>query len=319
MMKKAMIGIACLALTLTACGNQKPTEAPTQAPTQAPTSVQETATEAQSQKTVQDYLDEENAILAQDKELWEKVFASMSKNVSDDTLSSNYGDVLLAAVEGIKDELSEEEYQTLKGHAQKIHDLEEEISALPTEEAAPSQAAAGENAFPQFEGKDLDGNPVDSSLFANNAFTVINFWFSGCKPCVGEMKELEELSKTIREQGGELIGVNTETLDGNADAIATAKKILESKGVTYRNIYFDSSSEAAKFALNIMAFPTTYVFDRNGNVVGEPLLGGIDNPSNLERLQQTIADAIAADASNAVSADAIPADALPAGAVVTGK
>lgn len=173
-----MIGIACLALTLTACGNQKPAEAPTQ----APTSVQETATEAQSQKTVQDYLDEENAILAQDKELWEKVFASMSKNVSDDTLSSNYGDVLLAAVEGIKDELSEEEYQTLKGHAQKIHDLEEEISALPTEEAAPSQAAAGENAFPQFEGKDLDGNPVDSSLFANNAFTVINFWFSGCKP-----------------------------------------------------------------------------------------------------------------------------------------
>ena len=315
MMKKAMIGIACLALTLTACSNQKPAEAPTQ----APTSVQETATEAQSQKTVQDYLDEENAILAQDKELWEKVFASMSKNVSDDTLSSNYGDVLLAAVEGIKDELSDEEYQTLKGHAQKIHDLEEEISALPTEEAAPSQAAASENAFPQFEGKDLDGNPVDSSLFANNAFTVINFWFSGCKPCVGEMKELEELSKTIREQGGELIGVNTETLDGNADAIATAKKILESKGVTYRNIYFDSSSEAAKFALNIMAFPTTYVFDRNGNVVGEPLLGGIDNPSNLERLQQTIADAIAADASNAVSADAIPADALPAGAVVTGK
>ena len=315
MMKKAMIGIACLALTLTACSNQKPAEAPTQ----APTSVQETATEAQSQKTVHDYLDEENAILAQDKELWEKVFASMSKNVSDDTLSSNYGDVLLAAVEGIKDELSDEEYQTLKGHAQKIHDLEEEISALPTEEAAPSQAAAGENAFPQFEGKDLDGNPVDSSLFANNAFTVINFWFSGCKPCVGEMKELEELSKTIREQGGELIGVNTETLDGNADAIATAKKILESKGVTYRNIYFDSSSEAAKFALNIMAFPTTYVFDRNGNVVGEPLLGGIDNPSNLERLQQTIADAIAADASNAVSADAIPADALPAGAVVTGK
>ena len=315
MMKKAMIGIACLALTLTACGNQKPAETPAQ----APTSVQETATEAQSQKTVQDYLDEENAILAQDKELWEKVFASMSKNVSDDTLSSNYGDVLLAAVEGIKDELSDEEYQTLKGHAQKIHDLEEEISALPTEEAAPSQAAAGENAFPQFEGKDLDGNPVDSSLFANNAFTVINFWFSGCKPCVGEMKELEELSKTIREQGGELIGVNTETLDGNADAIATAKKILESKGVTYRNIYFDSSSEAAKFALNIMAFPTTYVFDRNGNVVGEPLLGGIDNPSNLEHLQQTIADAIAADASNAVSADAIPADALPAGAVVTGK
>lgn len=291
MMKKAMIGIACLALTLTACGNQKPAEAPTQ----APTSVQETATEAQSQKTVQDYLDEENAILAQDKELWEKVFASMSKNVSDDTLSSNYGDVLLAAVEGIKDELSEEEYQALKGHAQKIHDLEEEISALPTEEAAPSQAAAGENAFPQFEGKDLDGNPVDSSLFANNAFTVINFWFSGCKPCVAELGDLNALNETLKKQGGAVVGINVDTLDGNADAISTAKNLLESKGASYQNIYFPSDSAAGDFAGDIMAFPTTYVIDRSGAIVGEAMLGGIDNEDNMAALQKLIDQALAND------------------------
>ena len=72
-----------------------------------------------------------------------------------------------------------------------------------------------------------DGNSVDSSLFANNAFTVVNFWFSGAKPCVDEMM-MTQLNQRIREQGGEVIGVNTETLDGNADNIATAKKILES-------------------------------------------------------------------------------------------
>lgn len=34
-----------------------------------------------------------------------------------------------------------------------------------------------------------------------------------------------------------------------------------------------------------MAFPTTYVFDRDGNVVGQPLLGGIDKEENLAALQ----------------------------------
>ena len=44
-----------------------------------------------------------------------------------------------------------------------------------------------------------------------------------------------------------------------------------------------------------MAFPTTYVFDRNGRIVGEPLLGGIDNEKNLEMLQKTMDEALARD------------------------
>ncbi len=42
--------------------------------------------------------------------------------------------------------------------------------------------------FPAFEGKDLDGNPVKSDeLFSGNAVTVVNFWFTTCSPCVGEL------------------------------------------------------------------------------------------------------------------------------------
>ena len=155
--------------------------------------------------------------------------------------------------------------------------------------------AENDSTFPQFEGKDLDGNSVDSSLFANNAFTVVNFWFSGCKPCVDEMDDLDALNQRIKEQGGEVIGVNTETLDGNADNIATAKKILESAGASFRNIYFDPDSEAGKFALGIMAFPTTYVVDRQGNIVGEPIMGGIDQEANMTALEKLIADAVASN------------------------
>ena len=236
---------------------------------------------------------EENDILAANNALWEKVFASMDKNVTDTTLSSNYGDILMSALDHAKDQFTDEEYAALKADADKIREIEAQIAALPQDEAASQSMAQTASTFPQFEGKDLDGNSVSSSLFADNAFTVVNFWFSGCKPCVDEMDDLNALNQRIQEQGGEVIGINTETLDGNADNIAAAKQILEQAGAAFRNIYFDSASDAGKFALGIMAFPTTCVVDRQGNIVGEPIMGGIDKEDNAATLQKLIDEALA--------------------------
>ena len=288
----AILTSLVLVFSLAACGSQQAgTAAGSEA---ASTASSETASAAQT-KTEEQLLAEENDILTANNELWEKVFASMDKNVTQTTLNNNYGDFLMDAVDNAKDQFTEEEYASLKADADKIREIENQITALPQDEATSQSAAENGSTFPQFEGKDLDGNSVDSSLFANNAFTVVNFWFSGCKPCVDEMDDLDALNQRIKEQGGEVIGVNTETLDGNADNIATAKKILESVGASFRNIYFDPDSEAGKFALNIMAFPTTYVFDRDGNVVGQPLLGGIDKEENLAALQKNIDAALAKD------------------------
>ena len=252
------------------------------------------ASTSETGKSENELIAEENDILTANDELWEKVFASMDKNVTQTTLNNNYGDFLMDAVDNAKDQFTEEEYASLKADADKIREIENQITALPQDEAASQSAAENGSTFPQFEGKDLDGNSVDSSLFAN-AFTVVNFWFSGCKPCVDEMDDLDALNQRIKEQGGEVIGVNTETLDGNADNIATAKKILESAGASFRNIYFDPGSEAGKFALGIMAFPTTCVVDRQGNIVGEPIMGGIDQEANMATLEKLIADAVASD------------------------
>ena len=186
-------------------------------------------------------------------------------------------------------------HKTLTADAEKIRAIEEQIAALAPAEDAASSAAAQGTAFPKFEGSDLEGNPVDNSLFAGNAFTVVNFWFNGCKPCVEELDDLNALNEKVKAQGGEVVGINTETLDGNQQGIDAAKKLLETTGASYRNIYFASGSEAGKFALNIMAFPTTYVFDRDGNVVGQPLLGGIDKEENLAALQKNIDAALAKD------------------------
>ena len=274
----ALLLSLALAFSLAACG---------QGASSASTASSASSAAAES-KTEEQLLAEENEILSANDALWEKVFASMDKNMTEATLSTNYGDFLLSAVEKAKDQFSAEEYKTLTTDAEKIRAIEEQIAALAPAEDAASGAAAQGTAFPQFEGSDLEGNPVDNSLFAGNAFTVVNFWFNGCKPCVEELDDLNALNEKVKAQGGEVVGINTETLDGNQQGIEAAKKLLAAKGASYRNIYFASGSEAGKFALNMMAFPTTYVFDRDGNVVGQPLLGGIDKEENLAALQKNI-------------------------------
>ena len=261
------------------------------------TTSSESSSEAEiSGKSEQDLLEEENNILEKNKDLWEKVFASMDKNITDDMLNSNYGDVLIAAIENAKDQFSDKEYEMLMSDAEQIRKIEDEMAALPIDSDNESTNTATGSSFPQFEGNDLDENKVDSSIFSQNAVTVVNFWFNDCKPCVEELSEMNALNDRIKEQGGEVIGVNVGTLDGNEENIATAKQILETKGAKYRNIYFDSNSDAGKFALGVTAFPTTYVIDRNGNIVGEALLGGIDNDDNLNTLQNTIDEVLAKDA-----------------------
>lgn len=288
----AILTSLVLVFSLAACGSQQAgTAAGSEA---ASTASSETASAAQT-KTEEQLLAEENDILTANNELWEKVFASMDKNVTQTTLSNNYGDFLMDAVDKAKDQFTEEEYASLKADADKIREIENQITALPQDEAASQSAAENGSTFPQFEGKDLDGNSVDSSLFANNVFTVVNFWFSGCKPCVAELGDLNALNETLKKQGGALIGINVDTLDGNADAISTAKSLLESKGASYQNIYFPSDSAAGDFAGDIMAFPTTYVIDRSGAIVGEAMLGGIDNEDNMAALQKLIDQALAND------------------------
>ena len=150
--------------------------------------------------------------------------------------------------------------------------------------------------FPAFEGKDLDGNTVKSDeLFSANAVTVVNFWFTTCNPCVGELAELDALNNELAEKGGTLIGINAFTLDGNETAISEAKDVLMKKGASYKNVYFDSGSDAGKFVEKVYAYPTTYVVDRNGNIVGEPIVGAITEKTQAETLQKLIDQALAAD------------------------
>ncbi len=260
-------------------------------------------------------LEQENTILSQNTALWEKVFMAADKGMILQEDGKNYGEFLLDTIEGAKDQFTDEEYEMLKESATEISNIENKLTELENKYPEIMQESidgdmsvpAGSDMtnppddgsmqkFPAFEGKDLDGNPVKSDeLFSANAVTVVNFWFTTCNPCVGELSELDALNKELAEKGGSLIGVNTFTLDGDEAAISEAKDVLAKKGATYQNVYFDSDGEAGKFTTNIFAYPTTYVVDRNGNIVGDPIVGAITEKKQAETLQKLIDQALAAD------------------------
>ena len=310
----ALMLCAMMLLSLAACGakgNDK--QADMSGDSSAMTGESKTAEEALALH--KELLERENALLSENAELWEKVFMAADKGMTMQEDGKNYGDFLLDTVEAAKEQFTDKEYEWLKESATEISDIENKLTEL--EEKYPDimqksmdgdmSMPAGSDMtnppddgsmqkFPAFEGKDLDGNPVKSDeLFSANAVTVVNFWFTTCNPCVGELSELDALNKELANKGGALIGVNTFTLDGDEAAISEAKDVLAKKGVTYQNVYFASDGEAGKFTTNIFAYPTTYVVDRSGNIVGEPIVGAITEKKQAETLQKLIDQALAAD------------------------
>ena len=307
--------VAVLALSLAACGTENNDKMGDMGGNgSAMTGEPKNAEEALAMH--KELMAQEKALLSEKTELWEKVFMAADKGMTMQEDGKNYGNFLLKTIEDAKEEFSDEEYAWLKETATKISNIENKLTAL--EEKYPEimqksmdgdmsmpsdQNGAGKMAdqgsmqkFPAFEGKDLDGNTVKSDeLFSGNAVTVVNFWFTTCNPCVGELSELDALNKELAEKGGALIGVNTFTLDGDKAAIADAKDVLAKKGATYQNIYFGSGGDAGKFVENVFAYPTTYVVDRNGNIVGDPIVGAVTGKTQAEALQAQIDKALAAD------------------------
>ena len=287
------------ALSLTACSGTKTADTGnTQYIADESKDGQTSDTSAVSDTTLDDLYQQENQLFADHEDAWNKAFGLMNKSTADP--SGNYADYLSDTVESNKDAFTEDEYKTLTDDIETIRGIEEQIAAIESKDSASDasdqSSESGEaSPFKNFSGTDYDGNAVDESLFSNNAVTVVNFWFTGCKPCVAELSRLNELNDAIKSMGGEVIGINTETFDGNEDAIKEAASVLESQGAAYRNLSIDSDSDAGKYASAIMAFPTTILVDRNGAIVGEPMLGGIDNQDNYDTLLKQIQEVIDAD------------------------
>ena len=288
-----MILTLCVALSFTACTGKGDSGKADSA------SVSEGTDKTEDlQAKLDDLYQQENQIFEKHKDVWEKVFSKMSKA---DAGSDNYAEYLASTVESNKNSFTDDELKTLKEDIETIRGIEEQITEVDNKLDTSGASDSKDDdtiAFNNVSGKDFDGNDVEENLFSKNAVTVMNFWFTGCKPCVAELSKLNELNDAIKSMGGEVVGVNTDTFDGKEATIKEAKKILESQGAKYRNFALDANSDAGKYASEIMAFPTTILVDRKGNIVGEPMVGGIDNQENYDTLMKQIKSVIEADSAN---------------------
>lgn len=143
--------------------------------------------------------------------------------------------------------------------------------------------------FPELSDTDMDGNPVTNEIFSGYDATIVNFWSNGCGTCIEEMPELEAMYQEYKEKNINLIGVGADSGE-SSEMLEQAKKILESKGVTYLNI--SPSPDGALYEdihSNMSGFPTTYVVDRDGNLIGAPIIGNVK--SQIDTLEERLSQA----------------------------
>ncbi len=121
--------------------------------------------------------------------------------------------------------------------------------------------------FEFFNQKTITGKEISDDIFSEYDLTMVNIWATWCKPCVNEMAELEVLYKSLPTN------VNLITICYDADTQNDlAKKILDTRGATFDTIVANDSIKKDTLSF-LTAFPTTVFIDKNGNMVGDLMLG----------------------------------------------
>lgn len=160
------------------------------------------------------------------------------------------------------------------------------VSAVLAGCGAQESDLVSKEPFPEFSEVDTEGNAISSDIFTDYDVTIVNFWNNGCGTCIAEMPELEEMYQDFKEQNVNLIGVGEDSGESD-EQFATAQEILKEKGVTYPNISPDTENDFYKdFISEITGYPTTYIVDSEGNIVGAPIIGNVKE--QLDTVQNRI-------------------------------
>lgn len=112
-----------------------------------------------------------------------------------------------------------------------------------------------------FKLKDLENNTKSYAELKGEKLTLIDFWATWCKPCVGAIPELNEIYEVYKDKGVSLIGINC---DGPR-SVAKVGPVSKSLQIKYP-ILLDINSEI-KNELNLMAFPTLLIVNAAGKIV----------------------------------------------------
>lgn len=124
------------------------------------------------------------------------------------------------------------------------------------------------NTFSAMSTTDLDGNPVDASIFSDSTITLVNAWNVGCTPCVNEIPALNKLNSDYADKGAAVIGLYNDLGSGiSDDEMNQIKEILNNADASYTQLRVDGTLASDSAIINMMVFPTTYIVNSEGTIL----------------------------------------------------
>ena len=140
----------------------------------------------------------------------------------------------------------------------------------------PQTATSDADNVGTFETTDIDGNTYTEKVFSDYDLTLVNAFTTWCSPCVNEMPELEELYQEMKDQGVGVVGMVLDSVseDGPPDdsIVQKAQLLKEKTGVTYPLLIPDKGFLNGRIS-GLQSFPESFFVDKDGNIVGDPIMG----------------------------------------------
>lgn len=118
-------------------------------------------------------------------------------------------------------------------------------------------------------------NTLDLEIYRGKV-VVVDFWASWCVPCRRSFPWMNEMQSKYGEDGLVIIGINMD-----AEALA-AEQFLNDYPAEFQIMYDPAGDLARQY--DVIAMPSTYVFDRNGNQVTRHLGFKVKQQAEYEAL-----------------------------------
>jgi thiol-disulfide isomerase/thioredoxin len=161
--------------------------------------------------------------------------------------------------------------------AKNVDKILEQVAAQSKSKLIQKELTVGKK-FPDFEEKDLQGNPLSIANYKGKV-VLVDFWATWCGPCIRELPNVLKAYEKHPPNRFEIVGIS---LDQDKTKLAN---FIESKGMKWPQ-YFDGKGWGNKLAgkYGVNSIPATYLLDGEGKIIAKNLRG--------DDLEETVAKSL---------------------------
>ena len=127
--------------------------------------------------------------------------------------------------------------------------------------------------FPHFSFLNTKDKKEVLSIDPHKKYTLIDYWYSHCGPCISEFPELKSLFEKYHDKGFDIKGISID----NKENVNAWKNVIKQYHLPWKQFLDLNHYEAGK--LNIDAFPTNFLLNEKGEIMAKNI-----EPDQLKKL-----------------------------------